>query len=144
MIGINKILSITILALFLSSLLPLNILVINAQGFTEPPRDQTVVIGGGMWSPPTNFNPLVPWAATTGTIGLIYEVLYLYLPHTNKWVPWLADGMPRWISSDSLQIKLKNAYWWDGKPLTSEDVKFTLYDLPKMLPSVYYASITSY
>ncbi len=109
-----------------------------------PPRDETVVIGGGMWAPPTNFNPLVPWAATTGTIGLIYEVLYLYLPHTNKWVPWLAAEEPKWLSNDTLQIKLRDTYWWDGKPLTSEDVKFTFYDLPKMLPSVYYASITSY
>ncbi len=109
-----------------------------------PPREETVIIGGGMWAPPTNFNPLVPWAATTGTIGLIYEVLYLYLPHTNEWVPWLAAEEPKWISDDSLEIKLRDTYWWDGQPLTSADVKFTFYDLPKMLPSVHYASILSY
>lgn len=109
-----------------------------------PPREETVVVGGGMWAPPTNFNPLVPWAATTGTIGLIYETLYLYLPNKDEWVPWLASGMPEWLSEDTLRIKLRDAYWWDGKPLTSDDVKFTFYDILIKLPMMYYASIRNY
>ncbi|MCY0868552.1 MAG: ABC transporter substrate-binding protein [Desulfurococcus sp.] len=109
-----------------------------------PPREETVIIGGGMWSPPTNFNPLVPWSATTGTIGLIYETLYVYLPHLDKLMPWLASEEPTWLSNDSLQVKLRDAAWWDRTPLTSADVKFTFYDLPKKIPGVYYSSILEY
>ncbi len=130
------------LLIFLVVIGPISQLALAQQ--PAPPRDETVVIGGGMWSPPTNFNPLVPWAATTGTIGLIYEPLYLYIPNLNKWVPWLAASLPKWINSTALEVKLRNAYWWDGKPLTSQDVKYTFYDLPKKVTSLYYSSILTY
>ncbi len=132
-----------ILAFTITLLTPITQLVYS-QAQKTPPRNETLVVGGGLWSPPTNFNPLVPWAATTGTIGLIYETLYLYIPNLNKWVPWLAESMPKWLNSTTLEIKLRNAWWWDGQKLTSKDVKFTFYDLPKELPSLYYSSILSY
>ncbi len=143
MIGESKALSLTIALLFIISA-SLLATITTASSIPQPPRDQTVVIGGGLWSPPTNFNPLVPWSATTGTIGLIYETLYLYIPNLNKWIPWIASDMPKWINSTAIEIKLRNAYWWDGKPITSEDIKFTYYTLPKEIPSLYYANILSY
>ena len=135
----------SIYLLILVALIPvITPMVIHAEQALNIPRNETVIIGGGLWAPPTNFNPLVPWAATTGTIGLIYETLYLYIPNLGKWVPWLADGMPKWLNATALMIKLKDAKWWDGKPLTSEDVRFTFYELPKELKSLYYSSILNY
>ncbi len=129
--------------LFLAVLLT-PLLGVTAAYSQKIPRSETVIVGGGMWSPPTNFNPLVPWAATTGTIGLIYEPLYLYIPHLGKWVPWIASEEPKWLNDTTVMIKIRDASWWDGKPLTSKDVKFTFYDLPKKLKSLYYASMLSY
>ncbi|WP_148677161.1 ABC transporter substrate-binding protein [Staphylothermus hellenicus] len=110
----------------------------------EPPREETLIIGGGLWNPPTNWNPLLPWVATTGTIGLIYETLYLYEPLNDTLIPWLAAEEPKWLDNQTLQIKLRDAKWSDGTPVTSADVKFTFYELPQMLPSLYYSSMANY
>ncbi len=88
------------------------------------PREETIYAGGGLWAPPSNFNPLVPWATTTGTIGLIYEPLFLYKPFKNEFVPWLAAS-GRWLDAKRYEVKLRDAKWQDGKPVTSDDVRFT-------------------
>ncbi len=63
------------------------------------------------------------------TSGILESPLKI-LPDLS-FAPWLTDGMPKVVNKDPLTIeyKLKDGIKWsDGKPLTSEDAKFT-YDL---------------
>ncbi len=103
------------------------------------PRDQTIYIGGGLWAPPSNFNPLTPWAAATGAVGLIYEPLFLYNPVSDEFIPWLAES-GKWVSSNVYEVKLRDAKWQDGAPLTADDVKFT-FEYAKQHDGIYYSSI---
>ncbi len=97
----------------------------SAKEQVQLPRGETLYVGGGLWSQPNNFNPTVSWAAVTGTIGLIYETLFIYDPLKDKLEPWLAES-GKWINDNTYQVKLKDGLTWqDGKPLTAEDVKFT-------------------
>ena len=99
-------------------------------------RTRTLYIGGNLWAPPSNWNPLTPWAAVTGTIGLVYEPLFLYDPLTDKFEPWLAESV-EWINDKIFQVKLrKNLNWQDGEPLTLEDVIFT-FEVAKERPISY-------
>lgn len=98
----------------------------NAQ---EWPREETVIVSSS-WGSPAGFNPLLPtgvaWGSTFTGANLVYPRLYAYSPVLNQWIPYLADEVS-WVSQYSMQIKLKkDAYWWDGIPITSEDVKFTM------------------
>jgi peptide/nickel transport system substrate-binding protein len=101
-------------------------------------RNETVYFGGGLWSPPSNWNPLTPWNAVTGTVGLIYETLFNYDPLKNEFIPWLAEK-GEWTSDSTYQITLRDGLTWqDGKPLTSEDVKFT-FEIAKQYSEIYYS-----
>ncbi len=107
---------------------------------TQLPRSETIYVGGGLWSQPNNFNPTVSWAAVTGTIGLIYETLFIYDPLKDKLEPWLAKS-GEWISNDTYRVVLKSGLTWqDGKPLTAEDVKFT-FDYAKEHQGLSYSPI---
>ncbi|MFA4641440.1 ABC transporter substrate-binding protein [Pyrococcus kukulkanii] len=133
----KKTLSIVLgLAVFLSLLGP-----ISAQ--EELPRSETIYVGGGLWSQPNNFNPLVSWAAVTGTIGLIYETLFIYDPLKDKLEPWLAES-GKWVNDTVYEVKLREGLTWqDGKPLTAEDVKFT-FELAKKYPGISFSPIWSW
>ncbi len=103
-------------------------------------RDETLYVGGGIWAPPSNWNPFVPWNAVSGTIGLVYETLFGYDPITGKLVPWLAER-GTWLDDKTFQIVLrKGVKWHDGKPFTAEDVKFT-FEIAKKYKAIYYSSI---
>ncbi|GED32066.1 ABC transporter substrate-binding protein [Brevibacillus centrosporus] len=75
-------------------------------------------------------NWLNPYTYVTGSPGLdlvnlIYDTLFV-LDESNKPIPWLVKDFS--VSDDGKQYKLilhENVKWQDGKPLTSEDVKFT-------------------
>ncbi|MDK2865481.1 MAG: peptide/nickel transport system substrate-binding protein, partial [Thermotogota bacterium] len=103
-------------------------------------RNETLYAGGGLWAPPSNWNPITPWNAVTGTVGLIYETLYLYDPITDNMKPWLAqEGL--WISDNVFRLKLRKGLTWsDGTPLTAKDVAFT-FELAKKHPEIYYSSM---
>ena len=104
------------------------------------PREETLYVGGGLWSQPNNFNPTVSWAAVTGTIGLIYETLFTYDPLKDQLEPWLAES-GEWISDNTYRVVLKEGLTWqDGKPLTAEDVKFT-FDYAKEHQGLSYSPI---
>jgi peptide/nickel transport system substrate-binding protein len=61
----------------------------------------------------------------TGTIGLVYETLFLYDPLTDKFMPWLAES-GQWTDALTYELKVRQGVnWSDGKPLTADDVKFT-------------------
>ncbi|MCE4605201.1 MAG: ABC transporter substrate-binding protein [Desulfurococcales archaeon] len=103
------------------------------------PREETIYVGGGLWAPPSNFNPLTPWAAATGAVGLIYEPLFLYNPVKDEFIPWLAEE-GRWVDDKTYEVRIREATWQDGEPLTAEDVKFT-FEYAKMHEGIYYSSI---
>ena len=74
---------------------------------------------------------LNPYTYNTGypgldLVSLLYDTLF-QLDQDNKPIPWLVKEYT--ISEDGLTYNLKlneNIKWHDGKPLTAEDVKFTI------------------
>jgi ABC-type transport system substrate-binding protein len=61
-----------------------------------------------------------------GTIGLVYETLYIYDPLADKFTPWLAAEDMNWVDDTTLEIKLREGLTWqDGSALTADDVVFT-------------------
>jgi len=93
----------------------------------EVARNQTVFLG---WSISSAIGTTNPWA--TGYThqegnAMMWEPLMYFAIFADKEVPWLADSM-EYTKEDftELTIKLnKDAMWSDGKPVTSDDVKFT-------------------
>lgn len=112
------------------------------------PREQTLVIGGAYWEPPKKYNPFNYGGSVSGTVGLIYEPLYLWIPikpENQRFVPWLAADQPNWISPTEVEIKLRpEAKWWDGSPITADDVRFTFYDVPRKVPSSTWGGVRNY
>ncbi|WP_297512916.1 ABC transporter substrate-binding protein [Thermococcus sp.] len=108
----------------------------------ELPRNETLYVGGGLWSPPTNFNPLNP-SPVTGTVGLLYETLFTYDPLKDQLKPWLAEE-GKWINDNTYEVKLReDLKWQDGKPLTAEDVKFT-FEIARKHKGVFFSNIWSW
>jgi peptide/nickel transport system substrate-binding protein len=95
------------------------------------PRNETLFTSGTQWGPPANWNPVMNWAYATGTVGYVYETLFLYEPLTDKFEPWLAEKGD-WTSDTTYEVTLRDGLTWtDGKPITSDDVVFTI-NLGKM------------
>ena len=82
----------------------------------------------GMLGQPTYINPLLATQEPDLSLtDLVFSGLYKY-DQNGQLSPDLADGMPI-ISADQKQytINLKhNAKWHNGKPLTADDVLFTI------------------
>jgi peptide/nickel transport system substrate-binding protein len=97
------------------------------------PRGETLYTGGKQWGPVSNWNPFMTGNYAMGTIGLVYETLFLYDPLTDKFMPWLAES-GSWTDATTYEAKLRpNLTWSDGQPLTADDVKFT-FELGKTAP----------
>ena len=108
-------------------------------GPTNFPRNETLYTSGTAYSPPTNFNPLDGGSRYTGTVGLLYEPLFLYNPISNKYIPWLATS-GNW-SGSTYTLHVRNGVKWsNGTPLTGADVAFTI-GLAKTNPAVGYSSL---
>jgi peptide/nickel transport system substrate-binding protein len=89
------------------------------------PRNETLYTSGTQWGPPNSWNPIIPGYAT-GTVGLAYEPLFLFDPQKLTLTPWLAEK-GEWTSSTVYTVTLRDGVkWGDGKPLTAEDVKYTV------------------
>ncbi len=87
-------------------------------------RATTLYTGGKQWGPPANWNPVWP-DYVTGTLGLLYETLFLFNPLNDEYIPWLAESGD-WTSDTEYQVTLRDGVTWsDGEPLTSEDVVTT-------------------
>ncbi|MFP4021435.1 MAG: ABC transporter substrate-binding protein [Halanaerobium sp.] len=92
-------------------------------------REETLVITGAMWGPPSTWNILIP-NPTPGTGGLVYETMFSYNPLDNEYEPWLAeDG--EWVSDNEYVLDLREGInWTDGEEFNAEDVVFT-YEVAK-------------
>jgi peptide/nickel transport system substrate-binding protein len=96
-----------------------------APAVTTFPRNETLYTGGKQWGPVSNWNPFQTGNYAMGTLGLVYETLFLYDPLTDKFIPWLAQS-GAWKDPTTYEVKLRSGLTWsDGKPLTADDVKFT-------------------
>lgn len=109
---------------------------------TSFPRNETLYTSGTAYSPPTNFNPLNTGNFYTGTMGLLYEPLFLYNPATNSYIPWLAAS-GKWSGSRYIIQVRNNVKWSDGSALTGADVAFSI-GLAKTNPSVPYSNLGQY
>jgi peptide/nickel transport system substrate-binding protein len=90
------------------------------------PREQTLFTSGTQWGAPVNWNPIMNWTYATGTVGLVYETLFLYDPITDEFEPWLAET-GEWTSDTTYEVTLREGLkWTDGKPITAADVVFTM------------------
>jgi peptide/nickel transport system substrate-binding protein len=107
---------------------------------TTFPRNETLYTSGSAYSPPTNFNPLNTGNYYTGTIGLLYETLFIYNPATNGYMPWLATS-GKWTNATTYVLQVRNGVKWsDGSSLTGADVAFSI-NLAKTNPSVPYSNL---
>ncbi len=108
---------------------------------TSYPRSETLYTGGTMWGPPTDFNPVAA-GYVTGTLGLLYETLFLYNPINDKFTPWLAQS-GSWTGAKEYTLKLRSGLTWsDGQALTADDVVYTV-NLGK-LSSVPYSTLLNF
>ncbi|MFW5889354.1 MAG: ABC transporter substrate-binding protein, partial [Bacillota bacterium] len=84
-------------------------------------REETLVVTGAMWGPPSTWNILIP-NPTPGTGGLVYETMFSYNPLDNEYEPWLAeDG--EWVSDNEYVLDLREGInWTDGEEFNAEDV----------------------
>ncbi|RAK07875.1 peptide/nickel transport system substrate-binding protein [Halanaerobium saccharolyticum] len=93
------------------------------------PREETLVVSGAMWGPPSTWNILIP-NPTPGTGGLVYETMFSYNPLENEYEPWLAES-GEWVSDNEYVLNVREGInWTDGEEFNAEDVVFT-YQLAK-------------
>jgi peptide/nickel transport system substrate-binding protein len=102
-------------------------------------------------SDPENLNPITSNdAGASNILSYIFESLLTRDPRTLELKPLIAASLPE-ISEDKLHYTFrirKDAHFQDGKPLTGEDVLFSLKVIKNPLVNapflrVYYASITN-
>ncbi|WP_054843012.1 ABC transporter substrate-binding protein [Vulcanisaeta distributa] len=90
------------------------------------PRNETLYIGGAMWSPPSNgFNPIV-YPPTSEELYLVYLTLFTYDPFNDSLIPLLAQSMSVYNSTAVIINLRPQATWSNGQPVTAQDVVFTL------------------
>lgn len=89
-------------------------------------RNETLYTSGTQWGPPSSWNPWNGGGNAMGTVGLVYETLYIYDPLKDTFTPWLAAEDMNWVDDTTLEIKLRDGLTWqDGSALTADDVVFT-------------------
>jgi len=103
-------------------------------------RATTLFTTGTSWGPPSDWNPVTNWSMAMGTIGLLYEPLYLYDALADQMVPWLAES-GQWTDETTYELKVREGInWTDGEPLTAADVKLT-FELGQMYDSLPYSTL---
>jgi peptide/nickel transport system substrate-binding protein len=111
--------------------------------FTQYPRTETLYTSGTAYSPPDNFNPLDSGSYYTGTMGLLYETLFLYNPSSGKVIPWLASPGSHWTGSTYTIWVRSGVKWTNGSPLTGADVAYSV-RLAITNPAVPYSNLAPY
>lgn len=98
------------------------------------PRNETLYFNGQQWGSVNDYNPLSSNSNNAMIVTqkdssrtLCYETLYMYNMLDGKLYPLLASGDPVWDENKTkLTIKINpDAKWWDGTPVTAEDVAYT-------------------
>ena len=108
-------------------------------------RSETLYVSGAAWGPPNDWNPFITWSKsnTTGTIGLLYETLFMYDPLNDEFIPFLAES-GEWVSDTAYEVTLREGLaWTDGAPLTAEDVAFTM-NLGKQYAALWFSPMWEY
>jgi len=73
----------------------------------------------------------------------MYPSFFFYSTYRDLWIPYLASGY-KWVDEYTIDIYLRpEAKWWDGVPITAEDVVFTWelgkeYNVPWVTPFLPY------
>jgi len=99
---------------------------VTAQEEIEQPKELTVIHAEGWSGPSAHFNPITFWQAASYLFQLTYESLAYYDELTDQYKPWLAEEWG-WIDDYTFEIRLRpEPHWWDGTPVTAEDVVFSL------------------
>jgi peptide/nickel transport system substrate-binding protein len=124
-------------------------------GQTGEPTSEAPITGDWLinhiLSDPEQLNPLTSNDAGAGSLlGYIFESLLQRDPHTLELRPYLAIARPE-ISEDKLEYTFKirqDAHFQDGRPLTGEDVLFSIKAIKCPLVNapfqrVYYESIVN-
>jgi peptide/nickel transport system substrate-binding protein len=91
------------------------------------PREETLVIAGFQWGPPTTFNPLAnpaTWPAG-GQHKLIFETLFGFNVATGGLDPVLASDVTYTDATTAVVTLQDGTRWQDGTDLTVDDVLFT-------------------
>ena len=126
------------------ALLTVSLMGILALG-QEYERTETLYVSGAAWGPPNDWNPFITWskANTTGTIGYVYETLFMYDPLSDEFIPFLAEK-GEWVTDTAYEITLREGIeWTDGTPMTAEDVAFTM-NLGKQYAALWFAPMWEY
>ena len=98
------------------------------------PRNETLYFNGQQWNSINDWNPLSSNSNNAMGVGqkdsartLCYETLYMYNMLDGKLYPLLASGDPVWNDAKTeLTVKMNaDAKWWDGTPVTADDVAYT-------------------
>ena len=114
----NRIAVVILTVLILFSLVPQY----ATSQLVQPPREDTLIVSDA-WGPPQGWNPLLPNPAWG--YELMYPTLYFYSTLRDTWIPYLAKDYS-WVDEYTIDIHLRpEAKWWDGTPITAEDVEFT-------------------
>lgn len=106
------------------------VLVLSSTGnvFAGDPKNYGGTFTWATFSDPIDFNPLLSSdSASTDVTQLMFRALYKYNDKLQV-VPDIATAMPE-ISKDgkTMTIKMrKDVKWHDGKPVTSQDMKFSI------------------
>jgi peptide/nickel transport system substrate-binding protein len=108
-------------------------------------RSETLYISGSAWGPLNDWNPFIDWskANSTGTIGLLYETLFMFDPLAGELIPFLAES-GEWTDATTFEVTLREGMTWsDGEPLAAEDVVFT-FELAKQFTAMWFNGLWDY
>ena len=103
-----------------------SLLVLSACGEDSTNKTVKKVINIGITNSPGNLNPIDPADTSSGTVAAILFQPLMDLDSDMKYKPMLADSV-KTNDNKVFTVNLnKKAKWTDGKPVTADDVIFTL------------------
>jgi len=108
---------------------------------TNLTRNETVYCSGGMWSPPSNWNPFqYTGLDSSGTVGLLYEPLLYFNPVTGEFPACLATSA-KWTDKTTFEVKVRQGVKWsDGVAFTADDVVFT-FEVAKYFKNISWSTL---
>jgi peptide/nickel transport system substrate-binding protein len=113
-------------------ILPALLIVVAAQSFAEPKRGGTLTVIA--ISPIPSLNNAIRSGTTTGFPATKIFASPLRLGVDYKFQPYLAESWQFSADHKSLTLKLRQATFHDGTPITSKDVAFSIMTVKKYHP----------